>query len=70
MNNLSFIVTLLALSPTANIVEGSFASCKAFKEFWNQEIEKKINCVDYSGKMALRQINNKPVNFKKTINHN
>ena len=59
MKNLNFIVTLLALSPTANIVEGSWSTCKAFKEFWNQEIEKKINCADYSGNMTLRQINNK-----------
>ena len=65
MNNLSFIVTLLALSPTANIVEGSWATCEAFKQFWNQEIEEKITCVDYSGKMTLREINNKPGNFKK-----
>ena len=58
MKNLSFIVTLFALSLTANIVEGSWATCEAFKQFWSQEIEKKINCVDYSGKMTLRQINN------------
>ena len=62
MKNSNFIVTLLALSLTANIVEGSWSTCKAFKQFWNQEIENKINCVEYSGKMTLRQINNNPVN--------